>query len=194
MHYEKFLRATIFPELELGRPGWDKLHTPRVVAYAKKILDHTPNLPVNRDVLVIATYAHDWGYAGLFQNGSPLQIDDVISAKEFHMKIGAEKIQALLQNDVFDFLSQEQKRRIVHLVGVHDKLQVLTKPDEIILMEADTLGGLDPGKTKPSFDAASNARYMQRARDRRLPLFITEYGRAQFELLYAKREALYADN
>ncbi|MCD8484338.1 hypothetical protein LRY65_02005 [Candidatus Woesebacteria bacterium] len=110
MTYETILRDTIFPELEKGRPNWDRPHTEAVVKYLKEIIAQTPELKLDRDVLIIAAYAHDWGYADLFADGKPLNFDQVISRKKEHMRLGAEKLEKLLQKPEFDFLTKEQKK------------------------------------------------------------------------------------
>lgn len=191
MNYEDFLKSSVLPELEAGRPNWDKPHTECVVEHLKAIINNNPELNLDRDVLIIAAYAHDWGYAGLFSGGRPLNLEDVENAKETHMRIGAEKLTQLLKNNIFDFLSEEQKQRTIHLVQAHDKLNSLKDPDELVLMEADTLGGLDVEKVKPGFDKESNAKYMQGVKNKRYPLFITDYGKKEFERLYKAREDYY---
>lgn len=191
MSYEDLLKKTIFPELELGRPNWDKPHTEVVVKYIKTIISSSPSLSVDQDVLIIAAYAHDWGYSGLYRKGKPLKLTDIVSAKKTHMNIGALKIAKLLSNRSFDFLSENQKQRIVHLVQRHDMLPILKDDDELILMEADTLGGLDVTKVKPTFDKESNDKYMKGVKTKRYPMFITDYSKKQFEKLYKLREVYY---
>src|SRR5690606_32629548 len=134
-----------------------------------------PDLDLDWDVIIIAGYAHDWGYADLFEGGKPVQYDQIQDAKIRHMEIGGRKIRQLLNNPQFSFLSDEQKDRIVHLVSIHDYLDRINTPDERILVEADTLGQMDVTKVKPTYDAPSNARYMEKARAKRLPLFLTQY-------------------
>lgn len=192
MNYEDLLKQKILPELEAGRPGFDKPHTEAVVEHVKAIVDNAPELNLDRDVLIIAAYAHDWGYSGLFKYGKPLDLKDVGDAKKAHMAIGADKLKELLKDKVFDFLTKEQKQRAIHLVEIHDKLELLKDNDELILMEADTLGGLDVSKVTPSFDKESNERYMNGVRKIRFPLFITKYGKQKFEELYKAREDFYA--
>lgn len=189
--YEDYLKKKIFPDLEKGRPNWDRPHTEAVVKHIKAIIDYSPELNLDKTVLVIAGYAHDWGYSGLFAAGKPLSINDVGSAKPAHMKLGAEKISYLLGDDKFSFLTGEQKKRVTHLVEIHDEVEVLKDPDEIVLMEADTLAGLDTQKVKPSFDKDSNVRYMESVRMKRYPLFMTNYGKKLFEKLYKLREKYY---
>ncbi len=191
---EKHLQDTIFPELEEGRPGWDKPHTEAVVYYLKKIIHHAPHLKPDFVVLLIAAYAHDWGYARLFHKGKEIKLHDIIAMKQLHMEIGAEKITALLENPFFSFLTPEQKLRTIHLVAVHDKLKQLTETDELILMEADTLGGLDTDFIKPFADKESSDKYIRGVEVKRQPLFITSWGKEKLVELMEKRKKYYEIN
>lgn len=192
-NYEDLLKGKILPELEAGRPNWDKPHTEAVVEHIKAIIDKNPELNLDKVVLVIAAYTHDWGYAGLFKAGKPLNIDDVDNAKASHMKMGAEKVKELLHNNVFNFLTENQKLRVERLVQVHDDLKTIRDLDEIVFMEADTLGGLDVEKVKPSFDKESNAKYMEGVKNTRYPMFITNYGKQMFRKLFQSRQDFYTN-
>ncbi len=191
---EVYLQDTIFPELDRGRPDWDKPHTVAVVYYLKKIIEHTPSVPVDFSILLIAAYAHDWGYAGLFKNGIALTLKDIVAVKELHMQIGVKKITHLLTDSFFSFLSVMQKERIIYLVGIHDKLKELKSTDEFILMEADTLGALDTDYIKPFTDQESSNQYMQGVETKRIPLFITDYGKKKVYELIQKRKRYYESN
>jgi hypothetical protein len=187
---EDYLKSAIFPELESGRPNWDKPHTEAVVFYLKEILN-CENLNLDEDVLIIAAYAHDWGYSGLFKNGEEINYDQILDMKEEHARIGAIKISKLLKNQIFDFLSQEQKERIIHLVFVHDRLNELKDIDEITLMEADTLGGLDINFIIPTIDRESNKRYLEMVKNKRLGLFIHGFSKVRCQQLITGRENFY---
>lgn len=188
---EAFLQQAIFPELEQGRPDWDKPHTIAVVYYLKEIIRLSPHYKVDFIVLLVSAYAHDWGYAGLFEKGKELVLQDILSMKELHMKIGVEKVTKLLQDSFFSFLSTQQKERIIHLVGVHDKLAEIKDTDERILVEADTLGGLDTDRIKPFTDKESSDRYIRGVEKKRIPLFITDYGKKTVAMLIEKRKNYY---
>lgn len=188
MELESFLIETILPELEKGRPGWDKPHTEAVVKNLKLILDHT-NHKIDEEVLLIAAYAHDWGYAGLFKNKVSINLDQVLGQKDAHMQIGAEKLEQLLKNSVFDNLSAERKARAVHLVRVHDKLKEINDLDERILVEADTLGGLDIDQSHSTFDAKSKRGYIQGVIRKRLPLFVNDYSLRRAEELIRQQQS-----
>jgi hypothetical protein len=142
-------------------------------------------------VLVIAAYAHDWGYADLFRDGQKLELQDVVDAKAAHMELGAKKLAVLLEDTFFDFLTLQQKQRAVHLVRVHDRLKSLEAMDELVLMEADTLGGLDVERVRPGFDEDSNRRWMQITKQKRMSRFVTEYAKEVGERLFGEREEYY---
>lgn len=187
---ETYLQNNIFPEFERGRPDWDRPHTESVVGYLKEIVENS-NVDLDFEVLLIAAYAHDWGYANLFEQGQPAQLGEVNNAKKAHMHVGAEKLKRLLEASFFDYLTAEQKARAVHLVIVHDMIYKLTDLDEIVLMEADTLGSLDVTRIKPTFNKESNEKYIHGARKGRFTRFRTEYGKKEFERLYKLREEYY---
>ena len=188
---EKHLKKCILPDLERGRANYDKAHTVAVVYWLKEILNHhTYN--GNSLVLLIAAYAHDWGYADLFiKSNGVVQLNDVLAAKKQHMIVGAEKLQALLQGDVFSALSDEEKKRCVHLVSVHDDLDNLTDADELLLMEADTLGMLDVERVKPTFDIDSNTRFLNKVQTKRIPKFMTDFGKKMVAKLVYDRQEYY---
>ena len=59
-------------------------------------------------------------------------------------------------------------------------------------MEADTLGALDNQFVTPTFDKQSNETYMRGPLQKRLSLFITEYGKEEAQRLVKEREEYYA--
>lgn len=79
--------------------------------------------------------------------------------------------------DVKQFLTVEQAMRVVHLVGIHDDLHVLKDIDEIILMEADTLGAIDTARVKPSFNLEGRMKYLEAMKIKRATRFQTELGK-----------------
>lgn len=187
---EKYLKEIIFPDLEKSRGGYDAIHTAEVVSWIKQIIDHDPELHLDRDVLIIAAYAHDWGYSGLFKDGEVMDHEKVESAKRLHEKLGAEKLERLLNDDVFSALTDEQKKRCVHLVAVHDKRFEIKDTDELILAEADMLSAIDVS-TKRQFDPESNKHFMDSLLNVRLPKFITEFSKKEAQKLIQKRVDYY---
>jgi hypothetical protein len=112
----------------------------------------------------------------------------VENAKPLHMELGAKKIQKLLEDDFFSFLTTEQKERCVHLVAVHDKKFEIKDTDELVLMEADMLSSLQISSGKPVYDAESNKKFMEAMLATRIPKFITEFGKNEANKLIQARE------
>jgi len=191
LELENYLKEKILPDLKKSRGGYDKIHTLEVVDWLKKIIENNPALKLDETVLLIAAYAHDWGYADIFKDDQVMNFDLVENAKTLHMELGAKKIEALLQDEFFLFLTDEQKLRCIHLVAIHDKKFELKDTDELVLMEADMLSALQISVGKPSFDAESNQRFMEKFLASRLPKFITEFGKNEAQKLIQVREEYY---
>lgn len=191
---EKYLQDKIFPDLETSRNGFDRIHTQEVVVWLKKIIKHNPKLKLNETVLLIAAYAHDWGYSDIFNEGQVMRFEIVQKAKPLHMILGAKKIKALLKDKFFSFLTAKEKARCVHLVAVHDKKDQLKDADELVLMEADMLSALQIGKGKPVYDAKSNEKMMKEIVANRIPRFITAFSKKEAKKLIKKRENYYLNN
>ena len=191
---EKFLKEQIFPDLEKGRPEFDKPHTQAVVTKLKDILYNVPNLQVDRAVLIIVAYAHDWGYSELFEGGKPVQLKEMADAKIAHMDFGAQKLEELLKDDFFNYLTGTQKERAVYLVRVHDRDEVWPGADDDvrIFVEADTLGVLDVNLVKPTFNRKSNQIWIDKTvKPKRMQAFLTDYSKKEAERLIEKREEYY---
>lgn len=191
MDYVQKLQETILPDLEKGRKDWDAPHTQAVVDYMQQIIDHNPQLNLDQDVLLIAAYAHDWGYSKVGITGQAIGWRGVGAVKKAHMEIGAQLLTDLLQDSAFSFLTNAQKQRAVHLVAVHDTLDAIHDTDEHILVEADTLGALDFTKVTPTYNQEDSARYLASTDKKRWPLYITDYGKKKYHELYAKYQEYY---
>jgi hypothetical protein len=191
---EKYLQKIILPDLEKSRGGFDKIHTLEVVAWLKQIIDHNPELNLDEVVLIIAAYAHDWGYSDIFREGQVMNSEIIENSKKLHMELGAKKIENLLKDNFFSFLTDAQKSRCVHLVAVHDKKFEIKEIDEIILMEADMLSGLDINTTKPILDAESNKFFMDSLLNIRIPKFITQFSKNEAKRLIQEREDYFKKN
>jgi putative nucleotidyltransferase with HDIG domain len=161
--------------LRQGRAEWDEPHTRAVVFYAEKIARAS-----GLDVLVIKTAAwlHDIGYHALFQDTDSKNYGNIIDKKEAHMVNGERLAKEFLERPgVKDFFSDAQRERIVHLVSVHDKIDELKDRDEIVLMEADTLGAIDISRVAPTFDIETAIKYTNNdLLKRRFPKFQTSTG------------------
>lgn len=184
--YELYLIKTVFPLLDQGRPDWDKEHTKVVVSEIKNIINNNEDMDLDRDVLVISAYLHDIGYSALSQKKN-LSHQDVRNMKKAHMIEGVRLSKEILPDPVFDFLNEDQKARIIHLVGIHDKLRILKDKDEIVLAEADTLGGLNIDYKHGTFDEESTKKYIAGVRKVRIPLFITDYAKNMVEKYISNR-------
>jgi len=188
---EAYLEEKILPDLEKSRGGFDKIHTLEVVDWLKQIIEHNPDLKLDKDILLIAAYAHDWGYSDLFREGEVMQFEKVENAKKLHMELGAKKLEKLLNDNFFSFLTDKQKKRAIHLVAIHDKKFELKDVDELVLMEADMLSGLDVNTKKPVFDAESNKKFMEAMLATRIPKFITKFGKNEAKKLIEARVDYY---
>lgn len=162
------------PFLEQGRGGWDLAHTKAVVHYAGLLAE---NEGEDKVVLQTTGWLHDIGYFGQFTEIESKKYETIKDKKALHMVIGAEKAREFLEKDVIkSLLSAEQRERIIYLVGIHDKLEELKTKDELILMEADTLGAIDLDRVTPSFDKEGRIKYAAGLKERRKPKFITKLG------------------
>lgn len=184
---EEYLKKKILPDLVDSRGGFDKIHTLEVVDWIKRIIDHNSQLRLDRVVLIIAAYAHDWGYSGIFKKDQVMNNKIIDSAKPLHMVLGAEKTRKLLADDFFSFLTDKQKERCIHLVAVHDKKYEIKDTDEVILMEADMLSTLDVDTDKSVIDAESNKAVMDSILNIRLPKFITKFSKHEAKRLIQRR-------
>jgi len=185
---EEYLKEKILPDLEKSRGGFDKIHTLEVITWLKQIIDHNPELKLDETVLIIAAYAHDWGYADIFRDGQVMNFEIIENAKKLHMELGAKKIEKLLDDNFFSFLSDAQKSRCIHLVSVHDKKFEIKDIDELVLTEADMLSALDVNSSKPVLDVESNKKFMDAMLATRIPKFITEFSKSEAKRLIQARE------
>jgi HD superfamily phosphodiesterase len=161
-----------------GRKAWDLPHTKAVVRFAIEIAEQEKQ---DKLILFTASWFHDTGYAGLFDTKDSNNMQNILDRKKLHMEKGAEYVKEFLdRSDIREFYTTSQRARIVHLVSIHDKLKELKDLDEMILMEADTLGALNPEGVTRSLDEQSQKRYMQGVLKARWPKFRTELGKKYF--------------
>ena len=161
--------------LEKGREGWDIPHTRAVVYYAEELAK-----AAGLDVLVFVTAAlfHDVGYYGLFKDTDLSQYVNVRDKKALHMLVGARMAREFLERpEIIEYYSPEQIEQIVHLVGVHDDLGALSTVEELVFMEADTLGAIDLSRVIPTFDKDNGLKYIESLKTRRLSRFISDLGK-----------------
>lgn len=188
------LREAILSDLEKSRKNFDRPHTEGVVNYVKKILDNSPDLDekLDRTVIVIAAYAHDWGYieggsdfSAMYKAGKQAQI------KEQHAIFSRDKLKNLLDESEFDFLTDERKERALLLTLTHDNVEDLTDEDQKVLMEADTLGAIDVDVVAPTFDPEANAKYLRTSLIKRTSRFISSYSKQVLSETLKKRQEYY---
>ncbi len=167
--------------LSKGRPGFDVPHTLAVVHWANEL---TRIHSLDRLVLITAAYLHDIGYFGRFDDLEVADRAQVLDRKAAHMIAGAKMAGDFLNSDgVRDYFSEEQRARIVHLVSVHDNLEKLTDLDELVLMEADTLGAIDTEKVQPTFKGREALNYLDVTVAKRRSRFVTSEAMQAFDQL-----------
>ena len=182
---EQVLRDTILNDLDRGRPGWDRPHTEAVVYWTKELIKTCDADP---KVMIAAAYAHDWGYIDLFSEKP--DYNAIQNQKALHMVVGSKRIGELLRT-MPDAFSKDQIARVMHLVSVHDKLDILKDNDEILLMEVDTLGALDADRVTPTFSKIDNEKYIIEVTQKRRPLFAHPVAIDVYNQLFQLRKEYY---
>lgn len=147
---------------------WDFKHTLSTVKAMKEIAGAEW---ANERILLTVMYLHDIGYAGKLKENYTL--GERISVKKEHMNLGAKKASEILEKLKF---SSEEKEKIIHLISVHDKLDELSTRDELLVLEADSLGQIDPSVGN-NFGEEEFAKYVKIFEEKRVPKFITRTGK-----------------
>lgn len=190
---ENILSHTILPDLDKGRKDFDRPHTEAVVYWIKAILSKTSSSESRNKILITAAYGHDWGYIGLFDDIDSAKLELVHQMKPKHMERGSKMISNLLRDKLSGYFTEEEIAQVSHLVGIHDKLEELRTEEEMILMEADTLGSIDVDRVKPTYSKADTELMIEREiRGRRLPIFRHDWAKIEAEKLIQKRLDWYA--
>jgi hypothetical protein len=189
---EQVLKATILPNLDLGRKNFDKPHTEAVVYWMKQLLANVPSDHLDSQVLITAAYAHDWGYFQLFERINSDNPAEIEQKKALHMERGAQMISNLIDEQLSTYFTPSQKLLSAHLVAVHDQVEHLKTEEEILIMEADTLGMLDADRVAPTFSKEDNDVFIaEQIYGRRLPRFQHQYAKERALELVKKRVAFY---
>jgi hypothetical protein len=193
---EQSLREKILPELSQGRQNFDLNHTEAVVHWMKQLLVNGEiSSVIDSQVMITAAYAHDWGYVGLFKGVNSDDPKVIKQRKPLHMQLGAKKIKQLIEEKLQIFFSSQQADLVVHLVNVHDEVEELQIAEELLLMEADTLGMLDVSFVTPTFTAQENLRFVQNeVISRRFPKFTHPFARLSGEILLQTRLKYYGQS
>ena len=190
---KRILETYIFPDLIKGRKDFDLPHTKAVIHWMEWLITNYPQQEhLNSKVLITAAYAHDWGYIGLFDGANSNDPQVIFQKKEQHMMKGAEKIGNLIDTQLSRDFTAVEKKRVIHLVLVHDRVENLLDEDELLLMEADTLGILDVERVKPTFSQEDNQKYLaSEIERRRLPAFTHQFAKKMAAKLVEKRKSYY---
>ena len=169
---EQKLKFEVLKYLEKGRPNWDVPHTLDCVYWMKKLLRHEKGNP---RILIPAIYLHDIGSAGLF-NENNIDFESQQKLKKEQMKRSATLSEKIL-NKIGGF-SKEEIEKIVHLVEVHDDLGKLKTHDELIILEADSLGQINTDKIKPiNFSKSDYLKFLDFFEKERVSRFKTKTGK-----------------
>jgi len=148
---------------------WDYLHSIACVNTMKKIIAVEGG---DEKVLLTTMYLHDIGYAGSLKKGYSL--NDRIEAKSRHMARSVEKAKPLLEKLGY---SDSEIKQIIGLISVHDKLDELTLNEELLVLEADSLGAIDPNVNGNRFGEKEYERYVEIFERKRVPKFFTKTGK-----------------
>jgi len=177
---EKELKLIVVEHLGKGRPGWDIPHTLASVYWMIKLIKTEEG---NEKILVTVMYLHDIGY---FKFNEKCTFDDVMAAKEEHMKVGAKESEKILKE--LSRYSSSEIKQIVHLVRVHDSLDLLSTNDEILVVEADSLAQIDFKRALTTFDKQNHLKHLDCFKKERVPLFKTKTGKKYLKELLKKAE------
>jgi hypothetical protein len=189
---EKVLIKRILPELDQGRKNFDKPHTQAVVHWMNQLLANVLSNHLDSQVLITVAYAHDWGYFQLFEGVDSDNPIEITQKKAQHMERGAQMIEHLIDNRLSSFFTTTQKLLTSHLVAIHDQVEKLKTEEEILIMEADTLGMLDADRVSPTFSKDENKVFIaEQFYKRRLPRFQHQYAKERALELVKKRVAFY---
>lgn len=165
---EKIIKERVIAVLGFGRPDWDIPHTLATVYWMKELIAGEGG---DEPVLVCSAYLHDIGYSQVkFTN----DWDGIHQAKNDHMLKGALMAGELIKDLL---LSQDQQSEIVHLVAVHDKLELISTKNEILLFEADSLGQIDAKRVRSTFKGKDREKFLNLFEERRMPRFKTKTGK-----------------
>lgn len=162
------------PFLEIGRGSFNVPHTKAVVFYAQQIARAQG---LDEEVLSVAAWLHDIGYADLDSKRT------LNEKKSIHMIKGGGLARRFMDRpEIATLLTPKQRARIIHLVSLHDSLEVLKDPDEIAIEEADTLGFLNLNLLTPTNPYKEGMTFIAH---------VVEVRGLLFKSKFAKRELLY---
>ncbi|MEK6885670.1 MAG: HD domain-containing protein [Nanoarchaeota archaeon] len=159
--------------------SWSLSHTINAAEWMKKLLKKETGNP---KILITAIYLHDIGYN--LKEGYSL--DERIARKKFHGEEGSILAKNILE-EIGDY-SEEEITEICHLVKVHDELDNIKTKNETMMIEADSISGLDPSVEGSRFTKEDLKRYIDNFKKRRVPLFKTKTGKEYMNKLLVEFE------
>jgi len=180
---EEQLKEIVLKILEHGRPNWDIPHTLAAVHWMKELLKKESG---DERILIPAMYLHDIGYSQV--DATFTDFKSTVSASADHMRNGviiAEPILKLLN------FSEEETKEILLLVEVHDKVELITTPNEILIFEADSLAQMDTDRAVSNFNEEDRKKFLESFRQKRLNNFRTKTGKKLIKNLCEKARKFY---
>ncbi|MFA6422416.1 MAG: HD domain-containing protein [Candidatus Buchananbacteria bacterium] len=156
--------------------SWNYHHTILAVSWMKKLIKAEGGNPL---ILVTAMYLHDIGYSK-YLNSDNYTLADRIKAKKKHMIAGAMMAKSILKKLNF---SNANIEKIAHLIKIHDKIFEIKTKNEKMVMEADSLAGIDHRKLPASFNKKDMKVYIKFFMSTRAKLFKTNTGKKYLAVL-----------
>lgn len=181
---EEKLKVIVTKYLIKGRIGWDLPHTFTAVFWMRKLIENEGG---DERILVTTMYLHDIGYPSLSEDNC--NFEEVTSKKLDHMKIGAELTKKILKELNY---SDEEIKKIAHLVSIHDNPEKWKGHDAILVMEADSLAQIDRGRVKPVFEKEDYEKFIVEFQENRMPYFKTKSGKKFLKELWPKCKGYYS--
>ncbi|HNZ86684.1 MAG TPA: HD domain-containing protein [bacterium] len=179
----KQLETEVLNILQNGRPDWDIPHTLTSVYYMKKLLKKEAG---NEKILITTMYLHDIGYSWI--RGDLSTRDNVKKSKLDHMKNGVIFGRPILQKLGY---SEEESKKILHLVGTHDNLDGVFDSDKQLVFEADSLAQIDIKRAKSNLSKDDRIRFINGFEKKRMPRFKTKTGIKLMNKLFKKAKKFY---
>jgi len=180
---EKSLKQKALEILENGRPNWDIPHTLATVYWMRKLLESEEG---NERILVTTMYLHDIGYSKA--GGKLNDYDSIEKANASHMHDGVEIARPILEELHY---TNNEVYEILHLIGMHDKIESLSTNNEILVFEADSLSQIDVDRFTSNFDKENLKRFLKYYEEKRYPKFRTKSGKRYVSELFTKAKRFY---
>lgn len=176
---EQKLKIAVSDYLKKGRTDWDFLHSLACVYWMKELLKHEAG---SLKLLITAAYLHDIGYSGKFKAHYSFQDNEAVKHDHMvHGKVLAEKMLRELGN-----YTENEIKRIAHLVRIHDELDKIRTQEAQLLFEADSLASIDVERVKPTFDKKNYSEFLDVFEKKRVPRFKTKKGKEILKKLLKK--------